>query len=237
MIRAVIIDDEQSARAALQTIINEYCEGVNITGSAASAIEGLKLIQQESPDLVFLDVEMPMGSGFDLLEVSRERNFKVIFTTAHEQYALKAIKHNAFDYLLKPVDIDELLAAVKKVKLLITSEKERKEKNNYKIKLSGQRETLLIPPDEVVYIEADRRYSTVHVLSGEKHVVSRNIGQFEEELQPHGFSRIHKSYLVNLAHATGLKKEDGGYLEMQGKILLEISRHKKNGLKDLLNKR
>ncbi|MBC7863577.1 MAG: response regulator [Bacteroidia bacterium] len=227
MINAVIIDDEQAARTALQTIIKEYCKDVHIAGTAASAIEGLKLIQQQSPDLVFLDIEMPMGSGFDLLELSMERNYKVVFTTAHQQYALKAIKNSAADYLLKPIDIDELIETVEKIKKILDKEKEQNSKTNYKLKLSGQKETILVSPLEVVYVEADGRYSTVHLLSGEKHVVSRNIGEFEEELTSHGFFRVHKSYLVNCKHVAKINSADGGFVEMNNKTEIEISKRKK----------
>jgi two-component system LytT family response regulator len=234
MIRTLIIDDEAFARELLKQQLQEYCSGlVEVIGLAGSAIEGLKLINQLQPQLVFLDVEMPRGSGFDLLELAGERNFEVIFTTAYQEYALKALKSEARDYLLKPIDADELAAAVKKVQLYLDGKQVSGFTQRRKIKLHGLRETLLVSVSDVLYLEADGRYSTVYLAGGRKHIVSRNIGEFEEELVPHHFFRIHKSLLVNLEKVKQLH-HDHENIELEEGTILPVSKRRQSSVAALL---
>jgi two-component system LytT family response regulator len=234
MIRTLIIDDEAFARELLKQQLEEYCSGlVEVIGLAGSAIEGLKLINQLQPQLVFLDVEMPRGSGFDLLELAGERNFEVIFTTAYQEYALKALKSEARDYLLKPIDVDELAAAVHKVQLYLDGKQASGFSQHRKIKLQGFKETVLVPVSDVLYLEADGRYSTVYLTGGRKHMVSRNIGEFEEELVPHHFFRIHKSLLVNLEKVKQLH-QDHENIELEEGIILPVSKRRQSSVTALL---
>lgn len=234
MIKTLIIDDEAFARELLKQQLEEYCPGqVEIVGFAANAIEGLKLINQLLPQLVFLDVEMPMGNGFDLLELAGERNFEVIFTTAYQEYALKAIKHEARDYLLKPIDADELVAAVDKVLSYLGNRYNDSYVQGRKLKLHGLKESLLVPVSNVLYLEADGRYSTVYLTDGLKQTVTRNIGEFEEELVPQHFFRIHKSLLVNLEKVVRLH-QDHEKIELEGGIILPVSKRRQSSVVALL---
>lgn len=234
MIKTLIIDDEAFARELLKQQLEEYCPGqIEVAGFAATAIEGLKLINQLQPQLVFLDVEMPMGSGFDLLELAGERNFEVIFTTAYQEYALKALKNEARDYLLKPIDADELIAAVNKVLSHLGNRHNDGYVQGQKLKLNGLRETLMVPVSDVLYLEADGRYSTVYLSNGIKQTVTRNIGEFEEELVPQHFFRIHKSLLVNLEKVTRLH-QDHENVELEGGIILPVSKRRQSSVAALL---
>lgn len=237
MIKILIIDDEAFARELLKQQLEEYCAGmVEVVGLAGSAIEGLKLINQFRPQLVFLDVEMPMGSGFDLLELAGDRHFEVIFTTAYREYALKAIKHKAMDYLLKPIDADELVLAVKNACLHLDNGNAGGLTQNQKLKLQSLRETLLVLMSDILYLEADGRYSKVHLAGGAIHLVSRNIGEFEEELVPHRFFRIHKSLLVNLDKVVSLH-HDHESLELQEGVILPVSKRRQSSVVALLKNR
>lgn len=234
MIKTLIIDDEAFARELLKQQLEEYCPGqIEVAGFAGTAIEGLKLINQLQPQLVFLDVEMPMGSGFDLLELAGERNFEVIFTTAYQEYALKALKNEARDYLLKPIDADELIAAVNKVLLHLGNRHIDGYVQGQKLKLNGLKETLLVRVSDVLYLEADGRYSTVYLANGIKQTVTRNIGEFEEELVPQHFFRIHKSLLVNLEKVMRLH-QDHENVELEGGIILPVSKRRQSSVASLL---
>lgn len=234
MIRTLIIDDEAYARELLKQQLGEYCPDlIDVVGIAGSAIEGLKLINQLQPQLVFLDVEMPMGSGFDLLDLAGERNFEVIFTTAYQEYALKALKHEARDYLLKPIGADELIIAVKKASQHIGMQGTPGALQSQKLKLHGLKETILVPVSDVLYVEADGRYSYVHLVGGSKYTVSRNIGEFEEELVPQRFFRIHKSLLVNLEKVVRLD-HDHEKIELQEGITLPVSKRRQSSVAALL---
>lgn len=234
MIKTLIIDDEAYARELLKQQLESYCPGlVEVVGLAGSAIEGLKLINQTQPQLVFLDVEMPMGSGFDLLELAGERHFEVIFTTAYREYALKALKNKAMDYLLKPIDADELVLAVKNAWSHFGNGNANAFTQNQKLKLHSLKETLLVLMSDILYLEADGRYSKVHLAGGATHMVSRNIGEFEEELVPCRFFRIHKSLLVNLEKVTHLH-HDHEKLELQEGIILPVSKRRQSSVVALL---
>jgi len=231
MIKAVIIDDEKDARIGLKALLTEFCSDVKVIAEAATAIEGIKCINTFKPQLVFLDIQMPGGTGFDLLESIPEKNFKIIFTTAYDKHALKAIKNNPVDYLLKPIDPDELTEAVERYKNLFI-EKLPPENNNSrkkpKVRLSASNNILLVDVDDIVNIEADGRYSKVYLLNGSTHMITKNIGEFEEELESYDtFFRIHRSSLINLKHVKQIIRKDGGYVELSNGKQIEISKRKK----------
>lgn len=241
MIKAIIIDDEKLVVDSIELIINEYCKDVLIIGKCTSYEEGIRLINQHKPDLLLLDIEMPFGTGFDLLEKFTVIDFEVIFITAYSQYALKAIKYSALDYILKPIDINELRSALKKV-----SEKKNQSQNkkfdilfeNLKNKIPSK---LAIPCsdgidyiniNDIVKISADGRYSTVHVVDKKPYFVTRNLGEFEELLAERQFFRIHNSYLINLDFVKKYSRQDGGIVEMLDSSKLPVSRTKKNDFLD-----
>jgi len=224
MIRAVIIDDEQPAREVLVNFLSEYCPDVEVVARAASVSSGYNAIRKTSPDLVFLDIEMPDGKGFDLLNRFESVNFKVIFVTAYSEYAIKAFRFSAVDYLLKPVKIDELIDAVDRVRKAgrpgISSEIISSLLSNLR-EDSSRQSTLIIPnikgfevlrvPD-IIMCQADGYCTNFHIAGERKVVSSKNLKHFNGLLEDHNFLRVHHSYLVNLDHVTGYTR--------QGEILL-----------------
>lgn len=245
MIKAVIIDDEQKAIKSIELIVKEYCPNVSIMGNASSANEGIQLIAETKPDLVFLDVEMPQGNGFEMLNRIPERNFDVIFITAYNHYAMKAIKFSAVDYILKPIDIYEFISAVNKIE-------EKREKGHsttdFEVLLNNIKADkptrLAVPitegiefvdPQNIIYINADRSYSEIFLSNAKKMVVSKSLMDFQELLSDHSFFRIHKSHLINLEHVKKFIRTDGGYVEMSNGERVMISRRKKDEFIDVMN--
>lgn len=226
MLKTVLIDDEKNARIALRKMLEQFCPDVSVIGEAQNAIEGLVLIRKLEPDLVFLDVEMPGGTGFDLLDASDKRTFTTIFTTAHEQYTIPAIRSGAVDYLLKPINLDELRNAVVRVA------QERKKAAPAApaadvLTISNADGTWFVSPSQVICIEGERRYSRFYLADGKEHVVSHTLGELEEQLEKAGFFRVHKSWLVNCAHVKHISSADGGFAVLSNNKEIEISRRKR----------
>ncbi len=239
MIKAVIIDDESDAVEFIASIIEEYCKDVELLGSANSAREGADLIREKQPELVFLDVEMPHGTGFDLLESFPEKNFDVIFITAYNHYAIQAIKYSAVDYILKPINIEELVQAVEKVNENRFVPKDRE--LNYDALLqnlkTGTPSKLAIPTSEgmeflntrdIIRIEADRSYSWFYLKDGKKILVSRNLKEYQELLDERYFFRAHNSHLINLDYVKKYVRQYGGSIVMEDGSSVPISRTKKD---------
>ena len=233
--RALIIDDEENAQVILKSMLATHCPKLNVVGIADSVATGLKAIEQLKPDVVFLDIELNAGSGFEILEKTGTIDFKIIFTTAFNQYALKAIKHAALDYLLKPIDIDELIAAVAKL------EHKRKDsglegiqallaiiksKQPRKISLSSAEEVLYIAISDIIRCEADGGYTHFHLLNNKKITIPKTLGEYEELLYPDGFIRVHHSHLVNLAHVQKFLKPQDVLLMSDGTSVSVASRKK-----------
>lgn len=240
--KAVIIDDEIDAVKSLTIIITEYCEGITVVGTANSALEGLKLIKKTSPDLVFLDVEMPNGTGFDLLEGLTDRNFHLVFTTAYEHYAIRAIKANATDYLMKPIDIDELIQAIENVKTHFHKDVSGKNDNLLqilkeekltKIPISLKNEYLLLDLEDIQFIKSDGSYSIIHTFS-EQYTTAKNLKYYEELLSERGFIRVSNSHVINLEKVERFLREDGGVVKLLNQAKIAVSRNRKEGLKQRL---
>lgn len=225
--RVVIVDDEPGARAALRALVNDLGSGTRVVGVAANALEGIRVIQQEKPDLVLLDIEMPNGSGFDLLEAFPERPFQVVYTTAHEEHAVRAAHTHPFDYLLKPVDPDDLARAVRELA-------QRAAPGNKRIAIASVGGTTYINVQDIIHVEADGGYSTVRTLQGERHVASRNLGYFEELLPKERFYRCHNSHLVDLNSVRRLSHEDGGSVFLADGSRVPVSDRRANELRDRL---
>lgn len=238
-IKAIIIDDEQDGRSVLNTLVKMYCPQVEIIGEGKSGEEGLSLINELNPELVFLDIDMPGMNGFSLLKRLKEITFEVIFVTAHHHYALKAIKHSALDYLLKPVDKTELIQAVDKCKsasstsssnermsfLLNNSQKEGKELTQ--IILHVREGYVFTDINDIIRCEADGNYTKVILKNGEKQLVSKTLKDFDLTLSTHNFCRIHKSHLINIKYLKKYIKGDGGIVIMSDDSELEVSRRNK----------
>ncbi|MGB0985311.1 MAG: LytR/AlgR family response regulator transcription factor [Saprospiraceae bacterium] len=248
MISAIIIDDIQKSRAVLLQLLQRHCPQINVIGMAASADEAQLLILEKNPDLLFLDVEMPNGTGFDLLKRFSSPTFEVIFTTAYDQYALQAIKFCALDYLLKPIDIEELQAAIQKMASKVTTPKSSNRfthlienlnnhnHKNHKIGIPTQEGLIFIKVDDILYCTADRSYTYVQLKNQRKIIATRKIKEFENLLTQHDFFRIHRSHLINLNYIEKYYKGAGGYVIMSNGQSIDVSRRKKEGFLEQLDK-
>ena len=248
MIASIIIDDEPDGREALRLALERYCPDVSIKKICGSAEEGVDAITQIMPELVFLDVQMPNMSGFDVLQKVSPVHFEVIFVSAYDQYAIKAIKFSALDYLLKPIDIDELMSAVRKVgeraDLKGNDYRYQSVLNNIQYK-PGRIERLAVPSfegidffntDDIIYCQADGNYTTLFLRGRQHKLTSRNLKDFESLLAESGFCRVHHSFLVNMKHIQKYIRGDGGYVILTEDHHVDISRRKKDEFLKLLDR-
>lgn len=247
MIKAIIIDDEPYCCESLSILLEEYCPEVSITGIFHNGGDALTGIRKNAPDLIFLDVEMPKMNGFDMLKQLPSVNFEIIFTTSYDQYAVKAIRFSAIDYLLKPIDTDELQNAVQKVirrshkpiaeQLEILLQKIQKPSAPIsRIALPTMEGLQMIAVDTIISCESDSNYTTLHLKNKKKMVVCRNLKDMEELLEEHSFARVHRCYLVNLNEVEKFVKGEGGYLIMSDGSSIDVSRTKKEFLLKKLNR-
>lgn len=231
-LRIVIIDDEVNAVEGMLTILNKFCVDVDIVGTANSASSGIEIIKKTLPDLVFIDIEMPDASGFDVVNVIKNKKTLMVFVTAFEQYAVRAFKANVIDYLLKPVDIEDVQNIISKARELI---KEREvldhinseKKQNTKLSIPTNKGILFLEADEILYIEADGRYSKIIMINDETVFVSKNLGEIEEMLDSYCFFRAHNSIIVNMKHVCRLNTKEGNYIVMAGGHNILLSRRRK----------
>lgn len=217
-LKMIIVDDEPAARTVLRFLLETCFPEDEILAEAGSAIEGIKVIQKLQPQLVFLDISMPHADGFDLLESLPDRNFEVIFTTSHQEYAIRAIREGAMDYLLKPIDEDDLIKAVERVKAGLEADSETHSSPaawEQKIKVTAGKETVYLPLYDIIRIEAMGAYSKLTTSSERVFTASKNLRHFENLLHPLPFFRIHNSHLINLKMVEGFINEDGGFVRMQ----------------------
>ncbi len=249
MVKAVIIEDEQKSRAALVGLLNRYCTNVLIMGEAEGVQSGIAMIRKHQPDVIFLDIQMRDGSGFRLLEEFDEVNFEIIFTTAFDEYAIKAIKYSALDYLLKPIVPQELIEAVRKVedrKIVKNSNSntnidvlldniKAKSKEAHKIILSTSEKIHVIAVDDIIRCESDNYYTKFFFRDGKTLLVSKTLKENEGLLKDHNFIRPHKSHLINAKYIKGYMKNDGGYIVMNDDSKIPVSRRKKELIMEIIN--
>ncbi len=239
--KVIIIDDEIAAIENLQIMLNKYCKNINIVATTQSADEGVLLINKENPDLIFLDIEMPHTNGFDLLKKFPNPTFSVIFTTAYNQYAIQAIKFSALDYLLKPIDVDELITAVSKVeeKSKVDDKRVNLLLNNINTKTTKR---LALPKDggysivkveNIIRCEASDNYTTFYIKDKKPILVSRTLKEFENLLPKDNFLRVHQSHLINIGMVDEYYKTDGTYVLMEDGSTVSISRRKKEEFETL----
>ena len=240
MINALIIEDEKKSADALVQLLKNYCPGISILGTGENVKEGVELVRTLKPELIFLDVMMPDGSGFDVLEKSSDLKFDVIFTTATDKFAVKAIKYSALDYLLKPIDAHELAAAVKKVsdrkasafsseanlRSLLENIKQGDEQYNKITLPTGTTHEIVLVKD-IIRCEANDNYTNIFLAGGKKFFVSGTLKHYEELLPAASFIRIHHAHLINMNHMVRFLKVEGGYAVMTDGSKVEISRRKK----------
>lgn len=239
MLRAIIIDDNQEIRKKNCTLIKTHCPNIMIIGQADSVESGIQVIRQLAPDLVFLDIEMPDGTGFDLLRKLSPITFKVIFITGYEDFAVKAFRFSAIDYLLKPLNPAELTEAVKKAEEILSKEIFDMKLNNLFMNLERPRslqKLILKTADkiysvniqDIVHCESDKNYTTFHFINSPKLVVSTHLKEYENMLSPFHFFRTHQSHLINMAYFDHFIKTDGGNtIVMKNKATLPLSVRKK----------
>ena len=228
----------------MRNFLARYCPEVTLVGEADGVAEGVKLLGQTKPDVMFLDIRMNDGNGFDLLEKIEQVSAAVVFTTAYDEYALKAFKYHALDYLLKPIDPEELMATVKRIQHSQTPSTERLNAL-YENRGRQQFETLVLPGfdefrfvkiENIVRVEADANYSKFHFVDGERIVASSPLKEYEQLLPEATFFRIHQSHLINLKFVAKFHKTDGGYVEMQNGNSIPVSRRKKSVFLDRIRK-
>jgi len=237
MIKAVIIDDETASREALDALLREFVEEVQVLGQAGTPSEGLDLVRKLKPDVLFLAVELDGESGFDLLEQLPDDGPEVVFTTGYEQYATRAFRSDAADYLLKPVDLTQLREAVRKVaeKRKSAGAEERYEvlirnwrsQGDEQIALSSSEGFIFVKLRDLIYCKGDGAYTYFFMNENEKVTVSKNIGEFEGLLVSRGFFRVHKSYLINLNEMRRYVRGEGGYVVMSNGHTVDVSKRRK----------
>ncbi|REG92845.1 LytR/AlgR family response regulator transcription factor [Algoriphagus antarcticus] len=249
MIQAIVIDDEEKGRESLVYSIEKYCPEVEIIAVCRGPEEGIQMIESLKPSLVFLDIQMPVLSGFDVLSRLSPIDFEVIFVTSYDKYAIKAIRFSALDYLLKPIDVDELIQAVRRAKENSSNREEsghRYESVLHNInRTQGKIERLAIPTldgidffqvEEIIYLQASGSYTSIFLSGKRNQLVSKNLKDFEVMLINQGFCRVHNSYLINMKHVLKYIKGEGGYVILTDDHHVDISRRRKDIFLNLLNR-
>ncbi|MDI9258530.1 MULTISPECIES: LytR/AlgR family response regulator transcription factor [Flavobacterium] len=249
MITALLIDDDSNLRNGMKTLLSRYAPDIKIVGEADSVATGTALLLQNPPQVIFLDIHLGDGSGFDLLEEVNKKGkltSQIVFITAHEQYAIKAFRFSALDFLLKPVDPDELQKVIEKLKQVIDKndnvahidlllENIRKKVDHFKrIALSNSDGIHLFEISDIIRCESEDNYTKFYIKNNKPILISKTLKEYEDLLTEHGFERIHQSHLINLAYLKSYIKKDGGYVVMADNSHLPISQRKKDRLQELL---
>ncbi len=247
ILKAIIVDDEQHSLQTTELLIQRNCPNVTIIGMAESAEIGIRMINDLKPDLVFLDIAMPVMNGIEMLQYLNYTSFEIIFTTAFDEYAVKAFKVNAIDYLLKPIESSELIEAVEKVQqkidknehyhkideLLKTIDIPGIRKNKVALPIDGKIQ--IVPYDSIIYCQADSNYTFIFFINNKKVIMSKTLKEVEKLLEHPNFFRVQNSYLVNLNHIKEYIRGEGGELIMSNGHEVRVSRNKKEQLLKLLS--
>lgn len=246
MIKAIIIDDEKNNQELISNLLNSYAENIHVAAIAGSVETAYHAIIEHQPDLIFLDIQMPDGTGFDLLKKFDKIDFKVIFVTAHQEYAIEAFKFSAIDYLLKPLSPSNLISAVKKVEESINSEEINLKlktllsniseplKNKKKIVLKTMERIYSVDINDVIRFESDGGYTKVYLVDGKRIMVSRTMKEYDDLLLGSDFLRVHNSHLINMNHLFCFEKAEG-HVVMKDDSIVPVSNRKKEQLLELLN--
>lgn len=239
MLKAILVDDEPNSVQLLARQLEQHCPQVQVLGQVTDSTEAIELIRQIKPDVVFLDIEMPEMNGFQLLEQLEDITFAVIFVTAYDEFAVKAFRFSAVDYLLKPVDIPDLLAAVSKVERRQPLDYRQLEllKSQYqsgqfaqKLAVPYQGSLIFVELKEIVYCESDSNYTSIILASGKRYLVSKTLREVQEFLEGRNFLRVHRQYVVNLDHIRMYKRGEGNSLIMSNEVSIPVGRQQKDRL-------
>ncbi len=238
-LKTIIVDDEPNNIRNIESILQKHCENIDLVGNANSVESANRLIKEVQPDLVFLDIEMPKGNAFDLLESLEDISFEIIFVTAYNQYAIKAIRFSALDYILKPINIENFKEAVNKAVEKATAKNNNDRLENFikninqkpafdkRIALPTEDRVVFIPTKDILYCKGENNYTNFVIKDGSSLLVSRTLKEYEELLDEHGFVRIHQSFLINLKYIKSYVKSSGGYVIMENGEELSIARQRK----------
>lgn len=244
---ALIVDDEKHCREVMEHLLHKYCKDVKIAAVCSNGAEVLLAIENEMPDILFLDIEMPGMNGFELLSKFHHPTFEIVFTTAYNEYAIKAIKHSALDYLLKPVDKDELIQTVQRAKehkILKASQRVDSlleilngRNKNKRFAVPTMEGLIMVDSETILYCESDSAYCKIYfVNSGKPLIISKTLKDVEEVLQGSDFCRIHNSYLINMKSVQSYIRGEGGEVVLNNGTHLPVSRTKKQDFLSLLEK-
>lgn len=247
MLKCVIIDDESDGREVLEMLIGEFCPDVRIAEMCSNGKDGVKAILKHQPDLVFLDIDMPDMSGFDVLDCAKKQKMKVVFVTAHNQYAIRAFRYSAVDYILKPASPQSIIEAVEKAKQVefrnyndqfeVLGSTLKNDTNLPEVIALPMADGLLVAQiADIMYCKAEKNYTYVHFTGKKTVLVSKQLKEFELLLVPHGFFRVHNSALICIAQVSKYIRGEGGYVIMKDDTAIEVSRQKKDELLKLLNR-
>jgi two-component system, LytTR family, response regulator len=241
MLRAIIIDDEPNAVSLLALRLGQHCPHVDVVAACTDSLDAIDLLRQHRPDLIFLDIEMPQLNGFQVLDAVKDLTFSLIFVTAYDRFAIKAFKYSALDYLLKPIDTQELIAAVNKAEKQhqTTSHQLQHLQHQFvnatkslpeRIALPYQNGVTFVPINDILYCEADDNYTRFHLLNGQQHVAAKTLRDIQELLEERDFLRIHRQYLVNVSQIRKFVKGEGSYVVMNNEQTIPVSRGQKDKL-------
>jgi len=246
VIRSIIIDDEVANIKNLKVLLNKYCPEISIIDTADNILKAEQVIKEHNPDLIFLDIRLKEKTAFDLLPNIQDILFEVIFVTAYDEYGIQAIKFAALDYILKPINIDELQTAVAKALIKIEAKRQNSQiqflleqlqpaQPSRKIALPMQSEIRYVNIDEIIRCEADNTYTTFH-LTNETIIISKSLKEYADLLTPYGFIRTHQSHLINTKYIKSWLKEDGGTILLENGKKIPVSRQKRDLVKNILFK-
>ena len=248
MIRCVLIDDESNSLEMMEWLLKTYCPQVQIDAMCNAAAKGIEAINKYKPDVVFLDIEMPHMNGFDMLERFDKLSFDVVFCTAYDQFAIKAFKYSALNYLLKPVDPEDLKETIRRleekkttpsmeqVELLLANIKQASRSGTQRIALTTGDGMIFVPTQDILYCTAESNYTSVVLVDGKKILVSKVLKDIDETLSGSDFFRVHNSYLINLNHIKKYVRGEGGYIIMDDGANISISRSKRQEFMDQFSK-
>jgi two-component system LytT family response regulator len=245
--KVLIVDDEKLARTMLRSFLTKYVEDIEIVGEAGNVPEAIKIIVREKPEVVFLDIEMPGFSGLQLPDFFEEGeiDFHIIFTTAYAKYAVQAFRISAIDYLLKPIDVQELKDAVQKVRELNSAVQTSEKLASAQAVMNGELPDRIVLPmgdevkfaslNQISFLQAEGAYVYVYFSNGEKALVSKKLGEFDFLLESTQFFKPHRSYIINMKEVEKYVKSEGGYIVMQNDEQIPLSRSRKNDFTELIN--